>query len=44
MVINDMIYLDSSGIEHIPKNIRKLIGNKNIIPNMYKIQSYDSMM
>ena len=36
-------YFDSFGIEHIPKEIRKLIGNKNIIANIYRIQAYDSI-
>ena len=34
----DAIYFDSFRIEHITKEIRKiLIGNKNIIANIYKI-------
>ena len=37
-------YFDSFGVENIPKEIRKLIGNKNIITNIYGIQSYDSIM
>ena len=34
---------DSFGIEHIPKEIKKFIGNKNII-NIYRILAYDSIM
>ena len=41
---NKMIYFDSSEVEHIPKEIKKFIGNKNIITNIYRIQAYDSMM
>ena len=37
---NNVTYFDSFGIEHIPKEIRKLMGNKNII-NIYRIQAYD---
>ena len=37
-------YFDSFGIEHIPKEVKKFIGNKNIISNIYKIQNYDSIM
>ena len=33
---NDIIYFDSFGVEHIPKEIKKLIGNKSII-NIYRI-------
>ena len=47
-----IIYFDSFGVEHIPKEIMKFIGNeqsssaktrhKNIITNIYRIQTYDS--
>ena len=37
-------YFDSFGVEHIPKEIRKFIGNKNIITNIYRLQEYDSIM
>ena len=30
-------YFDSFGLEHIPKEIKKFIGNKNIITNIYRI-------
>ena len=30
---NDIIYFDSFGVEHIPKEIKKFRGNKNIITN-----------
>ena len=38
------IYFDSFGVEHIPKEIMKFIGNKKIITNIYRIQTYDSIM
>ena len=31
-------YCDSFGIEHIPKEVKKFIGNRNIISNTYRIQ------
>ena len=37
----DAIYFDSFGVEHIPKEIKKIIGNKNIIANICRIQVYD---
>ena len=40
----DAIYFDSFGVEHIPKEIKKFIGNKNILTNIYRIQAYDSLM
>ena len=39
---NNVIYFDSFGVEHITKEIKKFIGNKNIITNNYRLQSYDS--
>ena len=41
---NNVIYFDSFGVEHIPKEIRKLIGNKNIQTTIFRIQAYDSVM
>ena len=35
---------DSSGIEHIPKEIKKFVNNKNIIANIFRMQTYDSLM
>ena len=37
-------YFDSFGVEHIPQEIVKFIGNKNIITNIFRIQAYDSTM
>ena len=37
-------YFDRFGVEHILKDIRKFIRNKNIITNIYRVQSYDSIM
>ena len=36
-------YFDSFRIEHIPKGVKKFIGNRNIISNIYIIQNYDSI-
>ena len=38
------VYFDSFGKEHIPKEINKFIGNKNIKNNIFRIQAYDSIM
>ena len=40
----DAIFFDSFGVEHIPKEIKKITGNKNITTNIYRIQTYDSIM
>ena len=37
-------YFDSLRIEHIHKEVKKFIGNRNIITNIYRIQNYDSIM
>ena len=31
-------------MEHIQKEIKKFIENKNVITNIYRIQAYDSIM
>ena len=41
---NNVTYFDSFGVEHIPKEIIKFIGRKNVIANIFRIQAYDSIM
>ena len=41
---NNVTYFESFGIEHIPKEIRKFIDNKNIAVNIFRIQAYNSAM
>ena len=41
---NDVTYFDSFGVEHIPKEIKTFINNKNIKTNIFRIQAYDSIM
>ena len=41
---NKVIYFDSFGIEHIPKEINKFINNNNIESNIFRIQAYDLIM
>ena len=38
------VYFDSFGIEHIPKETKHVIGNKEIKVNTLRIQAYDSIM
>ena len=40
----NVTYFDIFAVEHIPKEIRKFVGNKNIIRNIYRIKAYDSIM
>ena len=39
-----MTYFDSFWVEHIPKEVKKFINNKNIIANIFRLQAYDSVM
>ena len=41
---DDVTYFDSFGVEHIPKEIKAFINNKNIKTNIFRIQAYDSIM
>ena len=41
---NDVSYFDSFGAEHIPKEIKIFINNKNIKNSIFRIQAYDSVM
>ena len=40
----EITYFDSFGVEHIPKEIKEFISNKNIKTNIFRIQAYDSVM
>ena len=37
-------YFDSFGVEHIPEEIKKFIGNRNIKANIYRVQANNSVM
>ena len=41
---NNFTYFDSFGAEHIPKESKKFVKNKNITANVFKILVYDSVM
>ena len=41
---NSVTYFDSSGVEHIPKEIKEFVKNKNIITNIFRIQAYNLIM
>ena len=41
---NDVTYLDSFGVEHIPKEIKEFVKNKNIKTNIFRIQAHNSVM
>ena len=37
-------YFDSFGIEHISKEVKKFVNNKNIIIQIFRIRAYDSVI
>ena len=41
---SDITYIDSFGVEHIPKEIKAFIENRNIKTNIFRIQAGDSIM
>ena len=41
---NEFIYFNSFGIEHIPKEIKRFIGHKDIKTNIFRIQANNSIM
>ena len=40
----NVIYFNSFGVEHIPKEIKAFINNKNITTKIFRVQAYDSIM
>ena len=44
MNAENVTHFDIFGVEHIPKEIRKFIGIKNIITHIYRIQTYNSVI
>ena len=42
---NDGIYfILCFGVEHVPKEVKKFIGNKNIKTNIFRMQVHESIM
>ena len=44
---NDVTHFDSFGVEHIPKEIKTFVGDKNVktySKSIFRIQAYDSIM
>ena len=41
---NEIVYFDSFGVEHVPKEIEKFIEHKNIKTNIFRIQSNNSII
>ena len=41
---NEIVYFDSFGVEHVPKEIKEFVGNKNIKTNIFRVQANNSVM
>ena len=41
---DNVTYFESFRVQHFPKEMKKVLGNQNIITNIYRIQKYDSIM
>ena len=41
---NEMVYFDNFGVEHVPEEIKKFIGNKTIKANIFLIEANNSVM
>ena len=39
-----MLLILSFGVEHIPKEVKKLNSGSNITPNIFRVQVFDSVM
>ena len=42
--INNITYFNSFGVDHLPKEIKAFLKNRNIKTNIFRIQAYDSIM
>ena len=41
---NEIVYFNSFSVEHVPKEIKGFVGNKNIKANTFQVQASDSVM
>ena len=41
---NQIVCFESSDVEHVPEEIKKNLGNKNIAANIFRVQVNDSIM
>ena len=44
VIPGNVTYLDGFGVEYIPKETKKFLGNKNMITNIDRKQAYDLIM
>ena len=41
---SEIFYVDSFGVEYVPEKIKEFIENKNIIANIFEVQTNDSII
>ena len=41
---NEIVYFDSFGVEHVPEEIKKIVGNENITANIFRVQANNSVI
>ena len=41
---NEIVYFGSFGVEHVPEEIKEFLGSKNIIANIFGVQTNNSVM
>ena len=41
---SEIVYFDSFSGEHVPEEIKKFVGSKNIITNIFRVQANNSVI
>ena len=41
---SEIVYCNSFGVAHVPEELKKVIGNKNIKANIFRVQTNSSVM
>ena len=41
---NEIVCFNSFGVEHVPEEIEKFLGNRNLVANIFRIQANNSVM
>ena len=41
---SEIVYFDSSGVEHVSEEIKEFVRNKNTLPNIFRVQANNSII
>ena len=41
---SEIVYFDRFGVEHVPEETKKFVGNENIIANIFRVQANNSVI